>query len=171
MVVVKSTSQVIATTCEVLLNGVTLGHTQGPITITINRNAFDVLVNDFGPNVPVKKTSLGTGATVEVPLAQYDVSVLLECIPEAVSVSGGAALYVGDTTGSNFLALAKTLTIAPKDGSPQFFAKAAASTGELSIPFQLDAQTIISVTFDCFADPNAPTASGSVFRFEPNNYY
>jgi hypothetical protein len=170
MVVTKSTTQVIATTCEVYFGGSSLGHTQGAITVNVTKNSFDVLVNDFGPNVPVTKTSLGTGATVEVPLAQYDVQVLLTAIPEAVTVSGNAA-YVGDTTGTNFLDLAQELIVAPKDGSDQWRFPAAAVTEELSIPFQLDEQTIITATFTTFPDPVAPTASGSVFKIEPNQFF
>ncbi len=169
--VTKTTTEVIATTAEILFGGVTLGHTQGAITVNINKESFDVLVNDFGPNVAVKKTSLGTGATVEVPLAQYSTEVLLEAIPEATSVSGGTAVYVGDTTGTDFLTLAKELIVAPKDGSPQWKFKAAAVTEELSIPLQLDEQTIITATFTAFPDPADPTNSGSVFIVEPNSLF
>ncbi len=170
MSVNKTTTNVIATTCEIKFGGVTLGHTQGAITVNISKNSFDVLVNDFGPNLPVTKTSLGTGATIEIPLAQYDVDVLLEAIPEGVAVSG-TSLYIGDTTGTNFLDLAKELIVAPKDGSPQWRFPAAAVTEELSIPFQLDEQTIITATFTAFPDPNNPSASGSVAKMEPNQFF
>jgi len=46
MVVTKTTTQVIATSCDVFIDGVTLGHTQGAITVTVQKNSFDVLVND-----------------------------------------------------------------------------------------------------------------------------
>ena len=170
MVTAKDTTQVIATTADVYFGGVILGHTTGTITITINRETFDVTVNDFGPNVPVNTFSLGTGATVEIPLAQYSVDHILEIIPEAVAVSGTAA-YVSDTTGTDLLSLAKELIIAPKDGSPQFRASTAAVRNEFSIPFQLDEQTTITVEFSVFPDPNNPTVSGSVFKIEPNNFF
>ena len=88
-----------------------------------------------------------------------------------MSVSGGAAVYVGDTTGTNFLNLAKTLTIQPTDGSPQWFFPAAFVADEFDVPFQLDEQTILNVTFKAIPDPNNTTASGSVFRIEPNNAF
>jgi len=169
--VTKQTSTVIATAAEVFLDGVTLGHTQGAITVTVNKESFDVNVNDFGPNVPVASFSLGTGATVEVPLAQYEAAVLLEIIPEATSVSGGAAVYVGDTTGTNFLNLAKELTVAPTDGSPQFRFPAAFVSDEFSVPFQIDEQTILNVTFKAIPDPNDTTNSGSVMKIEPNGHF
>ncbi len=169
--VTKQTSTVIATSCEVLIDGVTLGHTQGAMTVIVKKESFDVNVNDFGPNLPVASFSLGTGATIEVPLAQYETAVLLEAIPEATSVSGGAAVYVGDTTGTNFLDLAKTLTIQPRDGSPQWFFPATFVADEFSVPFQLDEQTILNVTFKAIPDPNETTNSGSVFRVEPNGAF
>lgn len=171
MAVTKTTTEVVATTCEIYFGGTSLGHTQGAMTVNVSRNSFDVNVNDFGPNVAVSKVSLGTGATVEIPVAQYSVDVLLELVPEAVAVSGTSAAYVGDTTGTNFLTLAKELIVAPKDGSPQWRFPAAAVTEELSVPFQLDEQTIVTATFTAFPDPNAPTASGSVFKVEPNQYF
>ena len=170
MPVTKDTSQVIATTAEVLYGGTSLGHTNGAINITVNRETFDVNVNDFGPNVPVSSFSLGTGATVEVPVAQYSVDVMLELIPEATAVSGTAA-YVGDTTGTNLLNLAKTLIVAPKDGSPQWTFPAAAVRNEFTVPYQLYEQTTITVEFTAFPDPNDPTNSGSVFRIEPNSVF
>ena len=170
MAVTKATTNVIATTCDIKFGGVTLGHTQGAITVTVAKNSFDVLVNDFGPNLPVKKTSLGTGATIEIPLAQYDFDVLIEAIPEATAVSG-TSIYVGDTTGTDFLTLAKTLEVIPRDGSLQWTFLSAAVTEELSIPFQLDEQTTIVATFTAFPDANDPTASGSVFRIEPNSVF
>lgn len=171
MVIAKDTTEVIATTADVYLGGVILGHTQGAITITVNKATFNVNVNDFGPNVPVSTFSLGTGASIEIPLAQYDTDILLEVIPEAVAVSGTAAVYVGDTTGTNLLNLAKSLTIAPKDGSPQWSFPAAFVSDEFSVPFQLDEQTIMNVTFTAVPDPNNATASGSVFRVEPNAFF
>ena len=171
MAVTKQTSTVIATSCEVFLDGVTLGHTQGAITVTVNKSSFDVNVNDFGPNVPVASFSLGTGATVEVPLAQYEATVLAEIIPEATTVSGGAAVYIGDTTGTNFLDLAKTLIIAPTDGSLQVRFPAAFVADEFSVPFQLDEQTTLGVTFKVIPDPNDTTNSGSVMKWEPNGTF
>lgn len=168
--VTKTTTEVIATPCDIYFDGQTLGHTQGGLSINVSRNSFDVNVNDFGPNVSVSKVSLGTGATIEIPLAQYSVSVLEKCIPEALVVSG-TSLYVGDTTGTNFLTLAKELKVVPRDGSPQWTFPAAAVTEELTVPFALDEQTIINATFTAFPDPNAPTASGSVFRIEPNGFF
>ena len=174
MPIVKSTTETIASTCEIYYGGVNMGHTKGPITVTVNKTTFDVTVNEFGPNVPVNSFSLGTSATVEIPLAQVSTEVMAEIIPEAVTVSGGTAneaIYVADTTGTDMLSLAKELIVAPRDGSPQWKFPAAFVGDEFSVPYQLDEQTVISVTMKAIPDPSNPTASSSVFKFERNAYF
>ena len=167
MVVAKSTTTVVATAADVFFKGITVGHVQGPVVINIANTSFDVLVNDFGPNAPVGKFSLGTGATIEVPLAQTDVDVLIQALPFGIAVSG-TAVYIGETTGQNLLDQVGTLLVVPKDdGIPQWFFPAAAVSEDFSVPYQLDEQTIINVTFTAFPDPVAPTASGSLARYEP----
>ena len=170
MVVTKQTSTVIATAAEVFLDGVTLGHLNGPVEVTVEKESFNVITNDGGPAAPVGTFSLGTGATVTVPVAQYEADVLIELIPEATLVSG-TSVYVGNTTGTNFQTLAKTLTVAPTDGSLQVFFPAAYVAAAFPVPFQLDGQTTMPVTFQVITDPNDPTNSGSVMRWEPNGHF
>lgn len=170
LTITKSTTEVISTTCEIFADGVNMGHTNGPITVTVNRNANDITVNQFGPNVLVASNSLGTGATIEIPFAQFSAEIMSNLIPEAVTVSGNS-VYVGDTTGTNFLDNAVFLEVAPRDGSDQFTFPAAIFDQEFSVPFDLTEQTTIVATARAVPDPNDATASGSVLRVEPNGRF
>ncbi len=144
----------VAGPCKVTYDGVDLGHTLGGITIKVARDFTKVMADKYG-STPIDYVLNGTEATIEIPLAQTEWYQLDKAMLETSSYDGSGVadrVDVGGDAGYSLRGDAKQLIIHPlknaaTDYSDDITFYLAVSTGDIEIPYKVDEQKAVTVTF------------------------
>jgi hypothetical protein len=98
--------------CDVSFDSTDLGYTKGGVTLTVETQVHEILVDQEGP-APVGAVIMGRRCTVNVPLAETNYSRLQGLMPGS-SYTGGTNLWdIQSGTGLDLLDYAATLTLHP----------------------------------------------------------
>lgn len=146
------TSKIEAGPCQVEINAVAIGHTQGGCVV---RHVPDVrarVVDKYGSS-PVDHIHQGEGLEVDVPLAQTELAVLDEVFPLGTLV---ASTYkaIGNVPGTQYSGQAQSLELIPLTGSAgateedkRFLMHNAVVIGGVEYGFTPEGDRIYAVTF------------------------
>lgn len=144
----------VAGPCRVTFDGVDLGHTTGGVTFKAAREFTKVTADRYG-STPLDYVLNGTEVTIEMTLAQTEWRQLDVAMPETSSYDGAGVadrVDLGGDAGYSLRADAKQLIIHPlknaaTDFSDDITIYLAVSTGEIEIPYKVDEQKVVGVTF------------------------
>lgn len=148
---------------EAFFKEVSLGHTKGGSTLTIERKFTEMMVDKYG-EMPIDKVLVGERAIVKVILAEPVKAILAKVLPEASYAINGTddKLGIGRTAGYKLSTGAGLLRLHPvrlagSDRSEDIYLFLAASSGEsVELPFKVDEQTVFESTFEALVDETQP---------------
>ena len=164
MAVTENTSEVIGGPLFVTLGGTTLGHTIGDGTVNIEKEVVDFFVNKTGPNVPIKSTTRGISATIDITLAQFTPEIMSVLFPEGTFAGG--VFSQGNAANFDLLGSAGIL-VASGAGGDQWTFPAAFVTGGLAVEHKEDStQTGLPVTFQAVLNPADIDAPDALYKLE-----
>jgi len=140
---------------------VSLGKTQGGVTLRISDDSVDLKSDQYGTSA---EDTIITGTTVEVEANFAEVSFALIAQILNQSVFGAAAGVLGENNvGTSLKSVAKSLVltkyvngIPSTDPLDTITCPLAAPLGKLELAFDADNQRVLPATFKCF--PKAVTA-------------
>lgn len=111
MAITKSTTTVPYGPAHVTLDGVTIGYTKGGIEFSLGKELMAITVDDFG-STPVNFVPTGFSCTVKMMLAQNEVQIIAELLPEG-TLTSTTKLQLNATVGTATGSTASTLLIHP----------------------------------------------------------
>lgn len=143
----------IAGPCQILVNGVDMGHTLDGVDFLADRRFTPVVVDKYG-DTPIDFILKGTTATIKMKLAQQNWRQLDEAMPETSSYDGAGSndrIDIGGDTGYSLRSTAKQLVIHPLKNLGVFedditFYRAV-STEPVPLPYKVDGQQVVEVTW------------------------
>ena len=151
---------------------VDLGFTMGGVTVTIETEVADVVTDQFG-SVIMKQILVGRNATITVPFAETDLTLMSKLIPGASLVTDAVTatkkkVIVNTPIGSDLVAsVAQALLLikaigntASTDLTDQFRFFKAAPSGELEFAFSIEDQRVWEVEFTAYPDSTQNFAIG-----------
>ncbi len=149
----------------VTLGGVDLGHTVDGAEIEIERELTEVKTDLYG-NTPVDYVVTGQKATVKLKLAEIHPNTMAYVVPEADWDVGSADEHVhfGTKAGYSLRNDALELVITPQGGNTDgnltitFFK--AVSTGNMTLAYKIDEQSVFEVTFTALVDESRSATDG-----------
>jgi hypothetical protein len=149
----------IAGPCKITLDGVDLGHTLGGVTFKAARDLTKVMADKYG-STPLDYVLNGTEVTIELTLAQTEWYQWDKAMPETSSYDGAGTndrVDLGGDAGYNLRADAKQLVIHPlknpaTDFSDDITIYKAVSTGDIEVPYKVDDQKVLPLTFTALVD-------------------
>lgn len=144
----------VAGPCRLTYDGVDLGHTLGGVVFKAARDFTKVMADKYG-STPVDYVLNGTEVTIEVTFAQTEWYQLDKAMLETSSYDGAGTadrVDVGGETGYSLRQDAKQLIIHPlknaaTDYSDDITIYLAVSTGDIELPYKVDEQKAVQVTF------------------------
>ena len=96
--------------CDVIFDGDDLGYTKGGVTLTVETQVHEILVDQEGP-APIGAVIMGRKCTVEIPMAETDYDRLQALMPG--SAMNGNRLDISSGTGQDLMTLAAVCTLHP----------------------------------------------------------
>lgn len=143
----------IAGPCQILVNGVDLGHTLDGIEFEVDRRFSPVNVDKYG-DTPIDLILKGTTVTIKMKLAQQNWRQLDEAMPETSSFDGAGIkdrVDLGGDTGYSLRSTAKQLVIHPLKNLGVFeddiTIYRAVSSEPITLPYKIDEQQVVEVTW------------------------
>lgn len=148
-------------TCSVLFGAVDLGLTKGGVEVQVQTQTYKVTVDQFG-STEINEYITGRTASVKVPMAETDVTLLSSVIPNSTLVTDGTTptkmkLEVNTSSGTSLRTYADKLVLHPiaQDAASKnfdFVLPIASPTGDFTFAYKLDAERIYEVTFYAYPD-------------------
>lgn len=148
-------------TCSVTFGATDLGLTKGGVEVELQTQSYKIQVDQFG-STEINEYITGRTCMVKVPMAETDVTLLAEVVPNSTLVTDGTTptkkkLNVGTSTGTSLRDFADVLTLHPiaeAAGSKNydFTIPIACPKGEFSFAYKLDEERIYNVEFYGFPD-------------------
>lgn len=151
---------------------VDLGFTMGGVVVTLETAVADVTTDQFG-EVIMKQIVVGRNATIKVPFAETDLSLMSKIIPLAsfvqdVTTATKQKTVINTPVGSDLVAsAAKALLLikaiggtASTDANDQFRFFKAAPSGEVEFAFSIEDQRVWEVEFTAYPDSTQDFALG-----------
>ncbi len=140
--------------CEVFVNGTTVGHTIGGVTVTYTPEYHETKVDKFG-STNVEKFLIGEKLTAKVPIAQITLANIKKAIPFGTIVGG--KITIGKTAGQRASSLASQLVLHPianatNDRSDDVVMYKAVQTGEIVIEHKNDGEKILETMYEALVD-------------------
>lgn len=139
-----------------------LGYTLGGVDFIFEREFIDLLVDQFG-SAPLDKALTGNKAKVKVKLAQPSNLNISRAIPEGAFSSAGddSKLGFGSEAGQLMSELAGLLRLHPRSNDPSsrdedIYLWKAVSVENIELPFKIDEQRILEITFEALVDDTQP---------------
>lgn len=158
----------------VTYGGVDLGHTVDGVDITWEREFTDVQTDIYG-NTPVDKVLTGQNLMVSMKLAEIIPETLARVLPESDWDIGTAddQVHFGTKAGYSLRGDAYELVISPQggnaDGNLDLTLFKAVSTGNVSLAYKIDEQSVFEVEFVALVDESRSATDGRLLgRFGPN---
>jgi hypothetical protein len=141
--------------CSINFGGVDLGHTKGGCEVTYTPEWYAMTVDKYG-NTQYDKALIGEKLVAKVPLAESTLANIKAAMP-ASTLDGSTKVTVGRQAGHRLASEAEVLVLHPivnaaSDLSEDVKFHLAASGGEVTLPFKVDGEKIIEVTFEAFID-------------------
>lgn len=148
---------------EAFFKEISLGHTKGGSTLTIERKIVDMTVDKWG-DTPVDKVIVGMRAKVKLILAEPVESILTKVLPEGAYTAGNGddKLGLGRQAGYSLLSGAGLLRLHPNrlaasDRSEDIYLFKAVSAGEsVELAFKVDEQLAFEAIFEALVDETQP---------------
>jgi hypothetical protein len=107
--------------CDVTLNGVNIGHTDGGVEVSYEPVYKDIMVDAYGETV-VEKKLIGEKLTAKVPFAEYTINNLRNAIPMAeFAGAANARLTIGHKAGQSATARAYQLVLHPQNQGTRIY--------------------------------------------------
>ncbi len=149
----------VAGPCRITLNGVDYGHTLGGITFKAAREFTKVMADKYG-TTPIDYVLNGTEATIEFTAAQTEFAQLDKAFPETSSYDGAGTadrVDIGGDAGYSIRQDAVVMVIHPlknaaTDFSDDITIYKAVSTGDIELPYLVDEQKAVALTFTALVD-------------------
>lgn len=149
----------VAGPCNIIFDGVNIGHTLGGVTFTAAREFTKVMVDKYG-STPIDFILNGTTATIEFVLAQDEYRQRDISMPESSSYDGAGSLDradIGGDAGYSLRTDAKELRIHPlkravSDFTDDIVIYKAVSTGDVEVPYKVDEQQVVPITMTALVD-------------------
>lgn len=148
-------------TCSVIFGTQDLGLTKGGVEVTVETQTYKITVDQFG-STEINEYITGRTAMVKVPMAETDVTLLAEVIPNSTLVTDGTTptnkkLNVGTSTGTSLRDFAAELVLHPiaelaASKNYDFTLPIAAPKGDFQFAYKLDEERIYNVEFYAFPD-------------------
>lgn len=140
--------------CNVIADGVDLGHTIGGVEVMYKPTVHKTSVDAYGDS-PVESYIIGESLSAKVPLAEWSFNALKKAMPQGVQTSGKITL--GSKAGKKFTDKSVTLVLHPQansagDRSEDVVLYKAVVTSEVTIPLKNDAERVLEVTFEAHID-------------------
>jgi hypothetical protein len=143
---------------RVFFKGIDMGHTLDGAVLNIDRSFKEVNVDKYG-TTPVDLALTGNGAKITVKLAQEEFNTWRAAVPESSEQDGSAGDRVdfGADAGKLLRADAGELWLhkpdkALSDRSEDYVFYKAVSSEPVEVPFKVDEQTVLEITFTCLVD-------------------
>lgn len=143
---------------------VDLGFTMGGVTVTIETDVANVTTDQFG-SVIMKQIIVGRNATIKVPFAETDLTLMSKLIPGASLVTDAVTstkkkVFLNTPIGSDMVAsVAQALLLIKAIGNTastnlndQFRFFKAAPSGKLEFSFSIEDQRIWEVEYTAYPD-------------------
>lgn len=149
----------------VTFGGVDLGHTVDGVEFEIEREFTEVKTDLYG-NTPVDYVLTGQKAVIKLKLAEIQPSTLAYIAPEADWDVGSADDHVhfGTKAGYSLRNDALQLVITPQgnnaDGNLTLTFFKAVSTGNVSLAYKIDEQSVFDVEFTALVDESRNATDG-----------
>ena len=143
--------------CKVFYGGVDLGFTKGGVEVTVETEAYEVQVDQYG-NTPIDEYIMGRTVKVSVPLAETTLENLVAVMPGAKLVTDATtskkSVVVPTGVGESLLTHAKELVLVPKGTgisdlrlNDAFRVPKAATPGAMNYSYKLDEERIFNCEF------------------------
>lgn len=156
--------------CWVYYNGVDLGYTKGGVTLTVDTEVHEILVDQEGP-APIGAVIMGRRASCTVPLAETDYSRLNSLMPASTYSGGEGTLDIESGTGEDLLDYAKILRLHPKDEATEIYdiwMWKAAPVANLNFTMTADGEWVYPITFTGFVPEVGHPNAGVILSFGPS---
>jgi len=151
---------------------VDLGFTMGGVTVNIETEVADVTTDQFGA-VIMKQIIVGRNASITIPFAETDLSLMSKIIPGASLVTDAVTatkkkVIINTPIGSDMVAsVAQALLLikaigntASTNENDKFRFFKAAPSGELEFAFSIEDQRVWEVEFTAYPDSTQSFAIG-----------
>jgi hypothetical protein len=142
--------------CGVTFDGTDLGYTSGGVSVSYSADTSEVTVDQEA--FPIKEIVTAQSFEVTVPMAEYDLSKLVNVFPDATLVSTGDTdvLELGGSVTELTSGTDVPLVLTPTDGGPT---EVITITNAVAMPsvdftFEKDNARVFEVTFKAMA-PNS----------------
>lgn len=154
----------IAGPCNIVFDGVNMGHTLDGVELEAEREFTDVVVDKYG-NTPIDKVLTGNRLRIKFKLAQTEWAQWNLAIPETSSYDGAAAADRADfgaDAGYSLRTDAKRLVIHPMknvatDLSDDVTVYKAVSVESVMLPLKIDEQRAMEITMEGLVDESYGT--------------
>lgn len=153
--------------CEVFLNEVDLGHTNGGVEFTFEREFTDLTVDQYGTS-PVDMALTGNNLLVMVYLAEPTNKNIGNAIPEGAYAenadSTNTKIGLGTESGYLLSADAGLLRLHPRRNSgtnrnEDIYIWKAVSSETVELPYKIDEQRVLKITFRALVDETQPAGT------------
>lgn len=148
-------------TCSVLFGATDLGLTKGGVEVQVQTQTYKITVDQFG-STEINEYITGRTAMVKVPMAETNVTLLAEVIPDSTLVTDGVTptkkkLNVKTSTGASLRGFADKLVLHPiaqaaADKNFDFTLPIACPKGDFTFAYKLDEERVYNVEFYAFPD-------------------
>jgi hypothetical protein len=148
-------------TCSVLFGSTDLGLTKGGVEVQVSTQTYKITVDQFG-STEINEYITGRTAMVKVPMAETDVALLAEVIPNSTLVTDGVTptkkkLNVGTSTGASLRTFADKLVLHPvaqaaSSKNFDFTLPIASPKGDFTFAYKLDEERVYNVEFYAYPD-------------------
>jgi hypothetical protein len=159
----SSTDNVKIGVCALTFDGADLGYTKGGVDVSITTETYTVTVDQFGTTA-INDYVIGINCTVTTPLAETSLENLAAVMPAAALVIDGATsskkkVQVTTGVGTNLIDSAGELILHPvalaaDNVTEDFILPNAASTGQISFAYSLDAERVFNTVWKAYPDVN-----------------
>lgn len=141
--------------CDVVFNGVDLGHTKGGVEVTYEPSYADITVDKFGETV-VEKKLLSEKFTAKVPLAEYTIANLKASMPQGqYQGAANARIHLGSNSGKSALTNAAQLVLHPRNEGTRandVVMHKAYVANTITLSHKIDDVKVIEVEFEALLD-------------------
>lgn len=149
----------IAGPCNIVFDGVNMGHTLDGVELSAERELTDVMVDKYG-HTPIDKVLSGNRLKIKFKLAQTEFAQWNLAMPETSSYDGAGVsdrTDFGADAGYSLRADAKQLVIHPMKNAASDFSDdvtvyKAVSTENIVLPLKIDEQRVIEITMEALVD-------------------
>jgi len=163
----KDSTNILMSSCDVELDGVNIGHTEGEITGSYEPSYSNISVNEF--TAPVDKTLSGETLSVTLPVTETQTSNIKNVIAHATMQGADERAEVGSQTGKKSKDKAVRVRLHPigladTDRRYDVVLHKAIVTSEVEANFSTEEQNIWEVTFTAMVDDQNKT-DGNLLGF------